>query len=57
MTNFNTWSHENLAKFAEEASDSLLTLQEYNHQLLLDLKEVMKAYRDLVILHNPDDLS
>lgn len=48
MANFNTWSTENLAKFAEEATAKMVTQDEYIQQLQRDLKDAIEAYRVLM---------
>jgi hypothetical protein len=46
MPNFAAWSHENLAKFAEEAYARIKQQQEALEQSRLDLKDAMKLVRD-----------
>tara|TARA_R110002126_G_scaffold114521_3_gene253122 strand:+ start:748 stop:897 length:150 start_codon:yes stop_codon:yes gene_type:complete len=48
MPNFETWSHENLAKFAAEAYAKMQEQQERIEQLQNDLKDAIKAYRELL---------
>ena len=43
MADFKTWSHENLAKFAEEANTKMIQQQEYNEQLQRLLKDLQEA--------------
>lgn len=47
MSNFKTWSHENLAKFAEEANAKMIEQNEHIQQLQCDLKDALEAYRML----------
>jgi len=51
MTNnkpeFNTWTHSNLFKFAEEAYDKLCHQNEQIQYLQCDLKAALEAYREL----------
>ena len=51
MTNnkpqFNTWTHINLFKFAEEAYDKLSYQNEQIQYLQCDLKAALAAYREL----------
>ncbi len=44
---FDTWSRENLVKFAKEADEKLLELDARIQQLEQDLKDAIKAYREL----------
>jgi len=53
VANFSTWSHENLAKFAEEATAKMAEQQEYNEQLQRDLKDAIEAYRALMREYSP----
>lgn len=53
MANFSTWSHESLAKFAEEATAKMIEQQEYNEQLQRDLKDALNAYRSLMREYSP----
>jgi len=53
MANFATWTHENLAKFAEEAAAKMAEQQEYNEQLQRDLKDAIEAYRVLMRTYSP----
>jgi len=46
MPNVAAWSHENLAKFAEEAYARIKQQQEALEQSRLDLKDAMKLVRD-----------
>jgi len=47
MPTFETWSHENLAKFAVEAYVKLQEQQDYIQQLQNDLQDALNAYRRL----------
>lgn len=47
--NFAAWSNENLASFAAEAYAKMQEQQDYIEQLQNDLKDAIKAYRDLTI--------
>ena len=48
MPNFKTWSHENLAKFAAEAYAKMQEQQDQIEHLQNDLKDAIKAYRELL---------
>jgi hypothetical protein len=48
MSNFKTWTHENLAKFAEEANAKVIEQNERIQQLQCDLKDALEAYRSLL---------
>ena len=48
MSNFKTWTHENLAKFAEEANDKMIQQNERIEQLQRDVKDAIEAYRALM---------
>jgi hypothetical protein len=48
MPAFESWSHENLAKFAEEAYVKMQQQQDHIEQLQNDLKDAIKAYRELI---------
>ena len=43
MADFKTWTHENLAKFSEEANTKMIQQQEYNEQLQRLLKDLQEA--------------
>jgi len=43
---FDTWSHENLAKFAKEQYEQNIALNEALEQLRLDLKDAIKLMRE-----------
>jgi hypothetical protein len=47
MPAFETWSQENLAKFAAEAYAKMQEQQERIEQLQNELKDAIKAYREL----------
>ena len=48
MTNFITWTQENLAQFAQEAVDKMTEQHEQIQQLQCDLKDAIEAYRALI---------
>jgi hypothetical protein len=48
MPAFNTWSYENLAKFAAEAYAKMQQQQDQIEQLQNDLKDAIKAYREVL---------
>ena len=48
MSNFKTWSQENLAKFAQEANDKMIQQNDRIEQLQRDVKDALQAYRDLL---------
>jgi hypothetical protein len=48
MTTFVTWTHENLAKFAEEANAKLIEQNERIEFLQRDVKDAIEAYRALL---------
>ena len=48
MPAFENWSHENLAKFALEAYEKMQQQHEHIEQLQNDLKDAIKAYRELI---------
>jgi conjugal transfer/entry exclusion protein len=48
MPSFDTWSQENLAKFAAEAYKKMQQQNDQIQQLQNDLKDAMKAYRELL---------
>lgn len=45
MSNFKTWTQENLAKFAEEANNKMVEQNERIEQLQCDVKDAIEAYR------------
>ncbi len=49
MTNFTTWSQENLAQFAQEAVVKITEQNEQIQQLQCDLKDAIEAYRVLIV--------
>lgn len=48
MPNFESWSHENLAKFAAEAYAKMQDQHDQIQHLQNDLKDAIKAYRELI---------
>ena len=48
MPAFETWNQENLAKFAKEAYAKMQQQQDHIEQLQNDLKDAIKAYRELI---------
>lgn len=48
MPAFENWSHENLAKFASEAYEKMQQQHDHIEQLQNDLKDAIKAYRELI---------
>ena len=48
MPNFELWSQENLAKFAAEAYAKMQEQHDLIQQLQNDLKDAIKAYRELL---------
>ena len=48
MPSFETWNQENLAKFAAEAYAKMQQQQDQIEQLQNDLKDAIKAYRELI---------
>jgi len=48
MSNFKTWTQENLAQFAEEANNKMVEQNERIEQLQRDLKDAIEAYRALM---------
>ena len=48
MSNFKTWTQENLAQFAQEANDKMIQQNERIEQLQRDLKDAIAAYRALM---------
>ena len=49
MANFETWSTDNLAKFAAEANNKLDEQNQRITDLQQDLKDAIKAYRELLL--------
>ena len=48
MSNFKTWTHENLAQFAQESNDKMVAQNERIEQLQRDVKDAIEAYRALM---------
>ena len=48
MSNFRTWSQENLAEFAHQANDKMIQQNERIEQLQRDVKDALQAYRELL---------
>lgn len=48
MSNFRTWSQENLAEFAQQANDKMIQQNDRIEQLQCDLKDAIAAYRALM---------
>jgi hypothetical protein len=48
MSNFQIWEQQNLARFAQEASQKLLAQQKEIEQLRDDLRVAIDAYRQLI---------
>jgi hypothetical protein len=48
MPDFKTWTHENLAQFAEEANNKMVEQNERIEQLQRDVKDAIEAYRALM---------
>lgn len=48
MSNFRTWSQENLAEFAQQANDKMIQQNDRIEQLQCDLKDAIAAYRKLM---------
>ena len=48
MPSFETWSQKNLAKFAAESYAKMQEQQERIEHLQNDLKDAIKAYRELL---------
>ena len=48
MADFSSWSHENLAKFAQEAQLQILRQQQEIQHLRQDLKDALEACRALM---------
>lgn len=47
MSNFKTWTLENLAKFAQESNNKMIEQNERIEELQRDLKDAIEAYRGL----------
>lgn len=48
MSNFKTWTQENLAQFAQEANVKMIEQNDRIEQLQCDLKDAIAAYRKLM---------
>jgi hypothetical protein len=48
MSNFKTWTQENLAQFAQDANIKMIQQNERIEQLQRDLKDAIEAYRALM---------
>ena len=48
MSNFKTWTQENLAQFAQEANEKMIQQNERIEQLQRDVKDAIEAYRALM---------
>jgi hypothetical protein len=48
MSNFKTWTQENLAEFAQQANDKMIQQNDRIEQLQCDLKDAIEAYRALM---------
>ncbi len=48
MSNFRTWSQENLAEFAQQANEKMIQQNDRIEQLQCDLKDAIAAYRKLM---------
>jgi hypothetical protein len=48
MPAFEKWSHENLVKFAQESYQKMQEQQDHIEQLQNDLKDAIKAYREVM---------
>ena len=48
MSNFKTWTQENLAQFAQEANVTMIQQNERIEQLQRDVKDAIEAYRALM---------
>jgi hypothetical protein len=48
MSNFKTWTQENLVAFAQQANDKLVEQDDRIQQLQCDLKDAIEAYRALM---------
>jgi hypothetical protein len=54
MSNFKTWTHENLAEFAYQANIKMIQQNERIEELQRDLKDAIEAYRGLNRQIQPD---
>ena len=48
MSNFKTWTQENLAEFAQQANEKMIQQNDRIEQLQCDLKDAIAAYRTLM---------
>ena len=48
MSNFRTWTQENLAEFAHQANKKMVEQDDRIQQLQCDLKDAIAAYRALM---------
>jgi hypothetical protein len=48
MSNFKTWTQENLVAFAQQANDKLVEQDDRIQQLQCNLKDAIEAYRALM---------
>ena len=48
MSNFKTWTQENLAAFAQQANEKMIQQDDRIQQLQCDLKDAIEAYRALM---------
>ena len=48
MSNFKTWTQENLAEFAQQANEKMIQQDDRIQQLQCDLKDAIEAYRALM---------
>ena len=48
MSNFKTWTQENLAAFAQQANEKMIQQNDRIEQLQCDLKDAIAAYRKLM---------
>ena len=48
MSNFKTWTQENLAAFAQQANAKMVEQDDRIQQLQCDLKDAIEAYRALM---------
>jgi hypothetical protein len=48
MSNFRTWSQENLAEFAHQANEKMIQQNDQIEQLQRDVKDALQAYRELL---------
>ena len=48
MSNFRTWTQENLAEFAQQANEKMIQQNDRIEQLQCDLKDAIAAYRKLM---------